>query len=70
MPEASHVQLVVFDVAGRRVRTVVDKDFRAGKFHAVWDGTNDGGRKVSSGIYFYRLVAGKHRDTKKMILLR
>lgn len=70
VPEACHVRLDIFDVAGRRVRSLIDNPFRAGRFHAVWDGTNDGGRRVASGVYFYRLVAGKHRDTKKMMLLR
>jgi hypothetical protein len=70
VPEPCHVRLDIFDVSGRRVRSLVDKPLRAGKFHAVWDGTNDGGKRVASGIYFYRLAAGKHRDTKKMILLR
>jgi hypothetical protein len=64
------VRLVVYDVAGRRVRSLVDQRQRADVYRITWDGTNDRGERVASGMYFYRLVAGKFVSTRKMLLLK
>jgi hypothetical protein len=67
----AHVRLHIHDVAGRLVRTLVDKDMSAGRNHSlVWDGLDDAGVPVSSGIYFYRLEAGDFSDSRKMVVLR
>jgi hypothetical protein len=70
--ERSHVSLNIYDVSGRRVRSLVNdvKNPRPAGFSFLWDGTNDAGQPVSSGVYFYRLVAGDFRQTKKMLLVR
>ncbi|MFH1277923.1 MAG: FlgD immunoglobulin-like domain containing protein [Candidatus Eisenbacteria bacterium] len=60
----------IFDTAGREVRTLVDADLPAGPHSVSWDGRNDRGQEVSTGIYFYRLEAGDFRSTHKMALLR
>jgi len=65
-----HVILRVYDAAGRLVHTMVDEDRRVGRFEVVWNGTDDRGGKVASGVYFYRLIAGEFVESKKMILLR
>jgi hypothetical protein len=65
-----NVSLMVYDVAGRRVRTLVNGDQRANAYRVTWDGLNDNGERVSSGMYFYKLVAGTYTQTKKMILLK
>ena len=65
-----HVRLEIYDVLGKRVRTLIDGREKAGYRSALWDGRNDEGVDVSSGVYFYRLEAGGFTDTKKMILLR
>ncbi len=68
-----HVLLQVFDVRGRLVRSVVDADLPAGDFRGtyVWDGTDNQGRTVTSGTYFYRLTTGGgFTDTGKMLLLK
>jgi hypothetical protein len=70
IPETGHVGLKIYDVAGRLVRTLVDRRLVADHYEVSWDGTNNGGRQVASGIYFYRIVAGKHSRTRKMVLLR
>lgn len=62
----SHVELVIFDVTGARVRTLVDELRRANNYREVWDGRSDKGSEVASGVYFYRLTAGTFTDTKKM----
>jgi hypothetical protein len=65
-----HVSLKVFNAAGQLVRTLVD-DYRAINRYAVtWDGTDQGGRPVASGIYFYQLKTSNFVESKKMSLLK
>ncbi|MDH3457653.1 MAG: right-handed parallel beta-helix repeat-containing protein [Gemmatimonadota bacterium] len=64
------VRLVIYDVAGRRVRTLVDSRVGPGQYQAQWDGTDDAGTRVSSGVYFYRIEAGSFGATRKMLLLK
>ena len=68
--EDRYVTLAVYDVSGRLVKTLVDRNMKADFYHVAWDGRNDGGRMVASGIYFYRLRAGSFVQSHKMILLR
>ena len=65
------VTLDVFDVQGKLVRRLRDQDEPVGVYDVRWDGRNDQGKPLSSGIYFYRLtVNGQAISTKKMILLK
>jgi hypothetical protein len=64
------VSLMVYDVSGQRVRTLVDNHQRADVYKVTWDGINDSGQRVASGMYFYKLVAGKFVQTRKMVLLK
>jgi hypothetical protein len=65
------VSLKIYNVAGQLVRTLVDEQVSAGKIHtSQWKGLNDAGQQVSSGVYFYKLVATNYTQTKKMILLK
>jgi hypothetical protein len=66
----ARVSLVVYNILGQAVKTLVDVDQEAGFYTAKWDGTNDFGSKVSSGIYIYRITAGKFVSTIKMNLLK
>jgi flagellar hook assembly protein FlgD len=59
-----------FDVRGSPVRTLVDGRREAGVHRMRWDGMDQRGVQVSSGVYFYRLITGSFKDTKKMVLLR
>ena len=70
LPEAAQVQVVVFNVLGRRVRILTDRRQQAGWHQLTWDGRNDQGVTVSSGIYYYRLRCSKFTAMKKMILLK
>ncbi len=67
---AGNVNLVIYDVAGRRVRELVNDRRDRGAYTVVWDGRNDAGTTVSSGVYFYKLVSGSFRDTKKLTILK
>jgi hypothetical protein len=70
VPEKGLVTLRVYDVSGRLVRTVISKDMPAGNHKVEWNGKNNGGESVASGVYFYRVSAGRHTATRKMVLLR
>jgi hypothetical protein len=71
VPEATPVSIRVYDVAGRVVRVLVDSGHVGAGEHSVrWDGTNDRGTEVSSGVYFYRLDAGSHSMTRRTVFLR
>ncbi len=67
--DGSRVRLSVFDTAGRLVRTLVDGSLDAGNQTAVWNGTNNAGRKVESGLYFYRLELNGDAVSRKMMML-
>ena len=64
------VELVVYDAAGRTVRTLVQEAQPAGRYGVRWDATDDSGHRVASGIYHYRLKAGSFEETRKMVLLK
>ncbi|MBN2070177.1 MAG: T9SS type A sorting domain-containing protein [Candidatus Krumholzibacteriota bacterium] len=70
IPETSHVDLVIYDVAGRRVKKLIDRRLAADHYEVLWDGTKTNGNRVASGVYFYRIKAGKYEKTRKMVLLR
>lgn len=70
LPEASRVQLIIYDATGREVRTLLWGEQSAGYQSVNWDGADDRGLPVSSGIYLYRLQAESYSETMKMVLLR
>ncbi len=65
-----HVVLRVYDVSGRVVRTLVDGVQDAGTHRATWDGRDDRGARVASGVYLYRLQAGSVTRTRKMVMMK
>jgi hypothetical protein len=69
-PAEGHQQLEVFDAGGRRVRTLLDERHSAGPGEVFWDGHDQNGRRVASGVYFYRLVTDAGSVTRRMVLLR
>jgi hypothetical protein len=64
------VEITVYSMAGRRVRTLVSGQVGAGEHQTAWDGTDDRGNRVSSGVYFYELRANGSVETRRMVLLR
>ena len=62
LPEPGHMELKIYGVSGRLVRTLVDGDRTAGLHDAVWDGLDDPGREVTPGVYFYRLTHTRSDD--------
>jgi hypothetical protein len=70
LPSASDVVLGVYDSAGRLVVELENRERAAGTYRVNWDGRNTRGEAVSSGVYFYRLTAGKHTLSRKLVLLK
>jgi hypothetical protein len=70
LPNTGNARLDVFDVEGRRVRVLADGNHEAGEHELTWDGRDDAGRSLSSGVYFYRLQAEELNETRKMLLLK
>jgi hypothetical protein len=68
--DAGKVSVRIYNVRGQLVRTLVDENLLPGEYTRHWDGTNDSGRLVASGIYFCKMEAMNFTDTKKMILLK
>jgi len=70
IPDNAQVSIIIYDVMGRKVRSLVNKEQVAGFHHAQWDGKNDLGTPIASGMYVYMLKAGHHISAKKMVMLK
>lgn len=70
LPEAVRVKIEIFDVNGRLVRTLVNRTLDARHHSIPWDGTDDRGRAVEPGVYYYRIQAGQWNATKAMVLVK
>jgi VWFA-related protein len=68
--QAGFVRLEIFNVLGQRIRTLVNAETPAGEHTALWDGRDDNGQMVSSGVYLYRLESGPYSNTRKMLMLK
>jgi hypothetical protein len=68
--ERRKVRLVIYDVTGKLVRTLVEGELPASEHAIVWDGRDQHGKGVASGIYFYTLVTGNQVERRKMALIR
>ena len=70
LPKSGRTTLEVFNVLGQKVSTLVDEHLIAGTKIVNWDGRDDRGAPVPSGVYFYQLQSGEFRETKKMLVLK
>jgi hypothetical protein len=70
LPENSLVNIIIYDLLGREVRTLVNTTQDAGFKSVIWNATNDYGKPVSAGVYLYQIQAGEFVQTKKMVLLK
>jgi hypothetical protein len=68
--EPTHTTLIIYNILGQRVRTLVDEEKLSGEYKVIWDGRDDKGNEVSSGIYFYKLQTENFSQTKKMLLVK
>ena len=65
-----HVQLLIYDSRGSLVKTLVNEKQTIGKFEVNWDGRNDNGEGIASGIYFVQIKTGKFQDTLKIAYIK
>ena len=70
LPEQAQVTLSIYDLLGKKIKTLVNQSQDAGKNIVVWDGTDNLGRQVSGGVYLYQIQAGEFTQTRKMLLLK
>lgn len=70
LPSDENVVISIFNLKGQKVKQLQNEVITAGHHKIVWDGRNDSGNKISSGIYFYKIKAGNYTSTKKMVLMK
>ena len=70
LPVSTPVRLEIYDVLGQKVRTLVAQVQPAGVYQVTWDSSNEGGRLVAAGVYFYRLQAGDFIQVRRLMLLK
>jgi hypothetical protein len=70
VPEGGAVSLAIYNVLGQKVRTLVQDYKPAGRYQITWDGLDETGRHVGTGVYLYRMTAGQTAVVKKMLLVK
>jgi len=70
LPEQTHVNITIYDMLGRQVKTLINQTQDAGFKSVIWDATNEYGNPVSAGVYLYKIQAGEFVQTRKMVLLK
>ena len=70
LPKSSQIELIIFNVNGEKIKTLVSGEFSEGIHQIRWDGHNNNGGLVTSGIYFYRLISSESIQVKKLIFLK
>jgi hypothetical protein len=70
LPKAGMARLIVYNILGQEVRSLANGRMEAGRHHVTWDGANDRGVRVSSGVYIYRLHYGDKIKSRKMMVLK
>jgi len=70
LPEAVSVKLIIYNMLGEEVRTLVNQIQEAGSHKVTWDGRDSNGSRAATGIYIYKMVAGDFIAVNKMILMR
>ena len=69
--QVSKIELIVYNIRGQKIKTLIDHTCEIGINTVIWNGTNDSYKQVGTGVYFYKLnVDGKTINTKKMLLLK
>jgi hypothetical protein len=64
------VELSIYDMLGRKIRTLINTEIEPGQHSVIWDGANESGQDVASGVYLYKLSAGSSSDVRRMTLVR
>ncbi|HVP35686.1 MAG TPA: cohesin domain-containing protein [Terriglobales bacterium] len=67
---SNRTTLIIYNILGQKVNTLVNENLKSGTYQVTWNGNNDAGEKVPSGVYFYRLTSSNNSETRKMVLMR
>jgi hypothetical protein len=70
LPEGRNVKIIIYDIQGKQVAELVNNYQAPGTYEVTWNGKNDDGQFVSSGVYFYKIDAGSYSVSRKMIMLK
>jgi flagellar hook assembly protein FlgD len=70
LPKGCELEIAIYNILGRKVRTLVKEFQKSGQHRVDWDGKDEEGKEVSSGIYFYQIKTPEFSQAKKMVLLR
>ncbi len=70
LSERDYVEIMVYDISGRRVATLLNDEIDSGRHSIVWRGLDGRGRRVSSGIYFYRMITADYKEIRKVVMLK
>ena len=70
VPSGSKITLKIYNILGQEVKTLVNDYQKQGRYEILWDGRNDQGVKVATGVYLYRISSGKFQKVKKMMLVK
>jgi hypothetical protein len=70
LAKKSDVSLEIYNTLGQRIRTLFSGERTTGEYEVVWDGTNDNGGHVASGVYFYRLRTAEFNSVRKLVMIR
>lgn len=67
---AQQAKLEIFNIKGQKVKTLVNEQLEVGRYNVIWKGTDNAGRKVASGVYFYKFDADDYHQINKMLLIK
>ncbi len=70
IPKSGKVELFIYNITGQKIRTLVNSQIKEGKHNVKWDGKNDNGNQVTTGVYIYFFKAGNYQKTAKMIFVK
>ena len=70
LPEDAYVRVAVYNILGQQVRTLSEASMNQGMHHIRWDGTDDGGRRLGSGLYFFHIQTDQKLMTRQTVLIR
>jgi hypothetical protein len=70
LPRSGQVNIEVYNIAGQRVKTLVNGNMNAGYHRVSWNGRNSAGQKVANGVYMYRMNSGDYTATKKLLIVK
>ena len=70
LPVEEHVSIIIYDIAGKEVKSLINNYYGSGLHSIIWDATDQNNKNVSAGMYLYQIKSGDHVEVKKMMLLK